>query len=60
LASCSLSKNVKIKGYKTTVLHVVLYGCEVFHIMGKTKFRMSENRVLRRIFDAKKEEGTGG
>jgi hypothetical protein len=42
-----LSKNVKIKIYKTIILPVVLYGCETWE---EHKLRVFENRVLRRIF----------
>jgi hypothetical protein len=32
LSSCLLSKNVKIKIYKTIILPVVLYGCETLSL----------------------------
>jgi hypothetical protein len=42
-----MSKNLKIKIYKTVILPVVLYGCETW---------VFENRVLRRIFGPKRDE----
>jgi hypothetical protein len=42
-----LSKNLKIRIYKTIILPVVLYGCENW------------NRVLRRTFGARRDEVTG-
>jgi hypothetical protein len=32
LSSCLLSRNVKVKIYKTIILPVVLYGCETWYI----------------------------
>jgi len=48
LSSCLLSKNLKIKIYRTIILPVVLYGCETWWLT--LRLRMFENRVLRRIF----------
>jgi maleate cis-trans isomerase len=42
--------------YRTIILPVVLYGCETWSLI---KLRMFENRVLRRIFVAKRVEVTG-
>jgi hypothetical protein len=46
---------VKIKIYKTIILPVVLYGCETLSLMlrEENRLRVSENRVLRRIFGMK-------
>jgi hypothetical protein len=57
-----LSKNVKIRIYKTIILPVVLYGCETWSLTlrEKHKLRVFENRVLRRIFGPKRDEMTGG
>jgi hypothetical protein len=51
-------KNLKIKIYKTVILPVVLYGCETwsFTLGEEHGLRVSENRVLRRIFGTKREE----
>ena len=52
VSSRLLSKNTKIKIYGTIILHVVLYGCGIwsFTLKEERRLRMSENRVLRRIF----------
>jgi hypothetical protein len=53
---------VKIKIYKTIILLLVLYGCETLSLTLREehRLRVSENRVLRRIFGPKKDEVTGG
>jgi hypothetical protein len=62
LSSHLLSKNIRIRIYKTLVLSVVLYGCETWHLTLREKHRLKvfENRVLRRIFEPKRDEGIGG
>jgi hypothetical protein len=52
LSSRLISKNVKIKIYKTVILSVVLYGCETwsFTLREGHRLRVFETRVLRRIF----------
>jgi hypothetical protein len=57
-----LSKNVKVRIYKTIILPVVLYGCETWSLtVGEEhKLRVFENRVLRRIFGPKRDVMTGG
>jgi hypothetical protein len=52
-----LSKNLKIKIYRTIILPVVLYGCETWSLILREehRLRVSENRVLRRIFGPKRE-----
>jgi len=61
LPSSLLSKNIKIKKYRTIILPVVLYGCETWSLKltEECKMRVSENRVLRIIFGPKKDEVTG-
>jgi len=61
LSSSLLSKNLKIKIYKTIILPVVLYGCETWLLTLRVerRLRVFENRVLRRIFGAKGDEVTG-
>jgi len=56
-----LSKNIKIKIYKTITLPVVLYGCETWSLtmMEEHTLRVSDKRVLRRIFGPKRDEVTG-
>jgi hypothetical protein len=50
-----LSRNAKVKIYKTTIIPVVLYGCETWSLTLREehRLRMFENRVLRRIFGLK-------
>jgi hypothetical protein len=57
-----LSRNVKIKIYKTIILPVVLYGCETLSRMLREEHRLRvfENRVLRRTLGPKRDELTGG
>ena len=61
LSSKLLSKNLKIKIYKTIILPVVLYGCETWSLTprGERKLRVFENMVLRRIFGPRRDEVTG-
>jgi hypothetical protein len=56
--SCLLSRNVKVKMYKTIILPVVLYGCETWSVTlrDEHRLRVSENRVLWRIFGPKRDE----
>jgi hypothetical protein len=56
-----LSKNVRIKIYRTIILLVVLYGCETWllTLREECRVRVFENRVLRRIFGPKRDEVTG-
>ena len=56
-----LSKNIQLKMYRTTLLPVVLYGCETQSLILREErgLRMFENRVLRRIFGPKTDEITG-
>jgi hypothetical protein len=53
LSSRLLSKNLKIRIYKTIILPVVLYGCEIWSLTLKEehRLRLFENKVLRRISD---------
>jgi hypothetical protein len=54
-----ISKNLKIKMYKTVILPVVLYGYKTWSLtLGEEqRLRVSENRVLRKIFGHRREEG---
>jgi hypothetical protein len=62
LSSRLLSKNVKVRIYKTIILPVVLYGCETWSLTIREdhKLRVFENRVLRRMFGPKRNGVTGG
>jgi hypothetical protein len=55
-----LSKNLKIKIYRTIILLLVLYGCKAWMLTWREKrmLRVSENRVLRRIFGPKRDGET--
>ena len=55
-----LSKNLKIKIYRTIILPVVLYGCETWSLtlMEERKLRVFQNMVLRRIFGPRRDEVT--
>ena len=61
LSSRLLSKNLKIKIYRTIMLPVVLYGCETWSLTlrEERKLRVFENKVLRRIFGPWRDEVTG-
>ena len=61
LSSRLLSKNLKIKIYRTIILPVVLYWCETWSLTlrEEMKLRVFENKVLRRIFRPRRDEVTG-
>ncbi|KAJ4442477.1 hypothetical protein ANN_04063 [Periplaneta americana] len=56
-----LSKNLKVRIYKTVILPVVLYGCETWTLTlrEEQRLRVFKNKVLRKIFEAKRDEVTG-
>jgi hypothetical protein len=56
-----LSKDLKIRIYKTIILPVILYGCLSWSLTLREEhgLRVFENRVLRRIFGPKRDEVTG-
>jgi hypothetical protein len=58
LSSRLLSKNLKIRIYKSIILPVVLYGCETWSVTLREEHRLRvfENRVLRRIFEPMRDE----
>ena len=61
LSSSLLSKKLKVRIYKTVILPVVLYGCETWTLTlrEEQRLRVFENKVLRKIFGAKRDEVTG-
>ena len=61
LSSRLLSKNLKIKIYRTLILPVVLYGCVTWSLTlrEERKLRVFENRVLSRIFGPRRDKVTG-
>ncbi|KAJ4429859.1 hypothetical protein ANN_22063 [Periplaneta americana] len=60
-SSSLLSKNLKVRIYKTVILPVVLYGCETWTltVREERRLRVFENKVLRKIFGSKRDEVTG-
>ncbi|KAJ4435464.1 hypothetical protein ANN_18080 [Periplaneta americana] len=61
LSSSLLSKNLKVRIYKTVILPIVLYGCETWTLTLREEHRLRviENKVLRKIFGAKRDEVIG-
>jgi hypothetical protein len=61
LMSRLLSRNIKVKIYKTIILPAVLYGCETWSLTlrEQQRLRVFENRILRRIFGLERDEVTG-
>ena len=57
LSSSLLSKNIKIKIYRTIISPVILCGCETWSLIlrEERRMRMYENRMLRRIFGPKRD-----
>jgi hypothetical protein len=53
-----LPKNIKTKIYKTIVLDLVLYGCEIcsLTLRKERRLRVFENSVPRRLFGPKRTE----
>ena len=56
-----LAKNLKIKIYSTIIFPVVLYECETcsLTLREECRLRVFETRVLRRIFEPKRDDVTG-
>ena len=61
LSSSMLSRNIKIKIYRTIILPVDLHGCETwwFILREESRLRVFEKRVLRRKYEPKRDEITG-
>ena len=61
LSSRLLSKNLKMRIYRTKIFPVVLYVCETWSLTlrEERKLRVFENIVLRRIFGPRSDEVTG-
>jgi hypothetical protein len=55
-----LSRNLKIKIYRTIILPVVLYGCETWSITlrEERRLRVFENKVFRSVFGPKRDDVT--
>jgi hypothetical protein len=58
LSSPLISKNVKIKIYKTVIFPVVLYGCGTWSLTlwEEHRLRVFEKRVLRKMFGPKRKK----
>jgi hypothetical protein len=56
-----LSKNLKIRIYKTIILPAVLHACETWSLTLREQHRLGafENRVLKGIFGPKRDEVRG-
>jgi hypothetical protein len=56
-----LSKNINIKIQRTTILDLVLYGCETWSLILREGHRLKtlENKMLRTIFGPKGNEVKG-
>jgi hypothetical protein len=56
-----LSRNVKVKIYKTVIVPIILYGCETWSLKlrDEHRLRVFEKRVLKSIFGPKGNGGTG-
>ena len=61
LSSIFISKNIKIKIYRTIISPVFVYGCDTWSLTlrEERRPRLFEKRVLRRIFGPKRDEVTG-
>jgi hypothetical protein len=61
LSSCLLSRNIKVKIYKTIILPVVLCWCEIWSVTLRKEHRLRvfANRVLRRIIGPNRDEVMG-
>jgi hypothetical protein len=61
LSSRLLSRNIKIRIYKTIILSMVLNASVTWSLTLREEHRLRvfENRVLRRIFGPKRDEVTG-
>ena len=57
LSSSLLSKNLKIRIYRTIILPVVLYGCGTWSVTlrEERRLRVFENTVWRRMFGPKRD-----
>jgi hypothetical protein len=60
LSSRLLPKDLKIKIYRIIIFLVVLYGCETWSLTWREerRLRVFEKRMLRRIFEPKRNEVT--
>ena len=54
-------QKIKINIYRSTILPVVLYGCETWSVILKEerRLKMFENKEMRRIFGSRRDEVKG-
>jgi hypothetical protein len=57
MSSCLLSKNTNVKIY-VTIIFFFFFGCETWLLTLRLerRLRVFENRVVRRIFESKREK----
>jgi hypothetical protein len=60
LSPLLMSKNLKIKMYKTIIFPVVLYVYETWALTLRKELRVSEKRMPRKIFGMERDEVVGG
>jgi hypothetical protein len=62
LSSRLLSKNIKIRMYKTIILPLVIYGCKTSSLTLREEhgLKVFENRMMKEIFGPRRDEVTGG
>jgi len=60
-SSSLLSKNLKIKIYRTIILPAVFYGCETWSLTLRDEHRLRAfvYKVMRRVFGPKRDKLTG-
>jgi hypothetical protein len=56
-----ISKTIRIRKYKTKILHAVLYGCKIWSLMSKeeNKLKVFEKKVVRSMYEPNTDEMTG-
>jgi hypothetical protein len=61
LSSSLLTKNVKIKIYRSIILHIFCMSVKlgIWHLREERKLLVFESLVLRKIFRLKRDEVTG-
>ena len=61
MSSSLLLKKLRIKIYRNIILPVILYGCQTWSLTLREENRLKvfQNRVLRRIFEPRRDEVTG-
>jgi hypothetical protein len=57
-----LSKNIKLRIYRTIILPVFLCECDTWSLKLREEYRLKVcvNKVLEKVFEPKRDEVTGG